>query len=138
MERTATVAAPRGNETILLVEDDTALRNLAERILRGYGYTVLVANNGQRALALAGEYGGSIDLVTTDVVMPEMSGAALVEQLRAMSPRIRVLFMSGYTDDEVVRRGIDDRRTAFLQKPFTPDQLALKVREVLNDSSALG
>ena len=138
MERTATVAAPRGNETILLVEDDTALRTLAERILRGYGYTVLVANNGQHALALAGEYGGSIDLVTTDVVMPEMSGAALVEQLRAMSPRIQVLFMSGYTDDEVVRRGIDDRRAAFLQKPFTPDQLALKVREVLNDSSALG
>ena len=125
-------AAPRGTETILLVEDDPSLRQLAERLLRGYGYTVLVASTGQRALTLVEAYTGRIHLVTTDVVMPEMSGTALVERLVAIVPDIRVLFMSGYTDDEVVRRGILDRRAAFLQKPFTPDQLAFKVREVLD------
>ena len=126
-------AVPRGNETILLVEDDAALRALTERILRGYGYTVLVASNGQRALAVIREHAGAIDLVTTDVVMPEMSGAALVEQLGAINPEICVLFMSGHADDEVIRRGVLDRRAAFLEKPFTPEQLALKVREVLDN-----
>jgi PAS domain S-box-containing protein len=129
--------APRGTETILLVEDDPSLRALAERILCSYGYTVLVASTGQRALTLVEAFTGQIHLVTTDVVMPEMSGTALVERLVSIIPDIRVLFMSGYTDDEVVRRGIFDRRAAFLQKPFTPDQLALKVREVLDrDQSA--
>ena len=128
----AAPAAPRGTETILLVEDDPSLRVLAERILRGYGYTVLVASTGQRALTLVEAFTGEIHLVTTDVVMPEMSGTALVERLVLIVPDIRVLFMSGYTDDEVVRRGIFDRRAAFLQKPFTPDQLAFKVREVLD------
>ena len=131
VERTAP-AAPRGTETILLVEDDPSLRVLAERILRGYGYTVLVASTGQRALTLVEAFTGEIHLVTTDVVMPEMSGTALVERLVLIVPNIRVLFMSGYTDDEVVRRGIFDRRAAFLQKPFTPDQLAFMVREVLD------
>jgi CheY-like chemotaxis protein len=131
VERTAP-AAPRGTETILLVEDDPSLRVLAERILRGYGYTVLVASTGPRALTLVEAYTGEIHLVTTDVVMPEMSGTALVERLVSTVPNIRVLFMSGYTDNEVVRRGIFDRRAAFLQKPFTPDQLAFKVREVLD------
>ena len=130
-------AAPRGSETILLVEDDPSLRQLAERILRGYGYTVLVASTGQRALTLVEAFTGEIHLVATDVVMPEMSGTALVERLLSVVPHIRVLFMSGYTDDEVVRRGILDRRAAFLQKPFTPDQLAFKVREALDrDRSA--
>jgi YesN/AraC family two-component response regulator len=96
-----------------------------------------VASTGQRALTLVEAFTGQIHLVTTDVVMPEMSGTALVERLVSIIPDIRVLFMSGYTDDEVVRRGIFDRRAAFLQKPFTPDQLALKVREVLGrDQSA--
>ena len=131
-------AAPRGTETILLVEDDPSLRTLAERILRSYGYTVLVASTGQRALTLVEAFTAQIHIVTTDVVMPEMSGTALVERLVSIVPDIRVLFMSGYTDDEVVRRGIFDRRAAFLQKPFTPDQLAFKVREVLDrDQSAL-
>ncbi|HKW47838.1 MAG TPA: ATP-binding protein, partial [Gemmatimonadaceae bacterium] len=125
-------AAPRGSETILLVEDDPSLRLLAERILRSYGYTVLVASTGQRALTLVEAFTGTIHLVTTDVVMPEMSGTILVERLVSIVPNIRVLFMSGYTDDEVVRRGIFDRRAGFLQKPFTPDQLAFKVREVLD------
>jgi signal transduction histidine kinase len=128
----AAPAAPRGTETILLVEDDPSLRVLAERILRGYGYTVLVASTGQRALTLVEAYTGEIHLVATDVVMPEMSGTALVERLVSIVPNIRVLFMSGYTDDEVVRRGILDRRAAFLQKPFTPYQLAFEVREVLD------
>jgi two-component system cell cycle sensor histidine kinase/response regulator CckA len=135
-ERT-TPAAPRGSETILLVEDDASLRALAERILRGYGYTVLVASAGQRALALVADYPRSIDLVLTDVVMPEMSGTTLVERLRPLRPTLRVLFMSGYTDDEVVRRGVLDRWAAFLQKPFTPDQLAFKVREVLDHEERL-
>jgi CheY-like chemotaxis protein len=123
----------RGTETILLVEDDAALRTLAERILRSYGYTVLVANNGPRAINLVARYAGAIDLVATDVVMPEMSGSALVERLGELRPGVRVLFMSGYTDDEVTRRGILDRRAAFLQKPFAPEQFAIKVREVLDD-----
>ncbi|HEY2375314.1 MAG TPA: ATP-binding protein [Gemmatimonadaceae bacterium] len=131
IERTAPLP-PRGTETILLVEDDPSLRTLAERILRSFGYTVLVASTGQRALTLVDAFTGRIDLVTTDVVMPEMSGTVLVERLLSVVPDIHVLFMSGYTDDEVVRRGILDRRAAFLQKPFTPDQLAFKVREVLD------
>ena len=123
---------PRGSETILLVEDDPALRALAERILRSYGYTVLVASTGSRALGLVAEHTAPIDLVATDVVMPEMSGNALVEQLAVVRPGLPVLFMSGYTDDEFVRRGLTDGRAAFLQKPFTPEQLAFKVRQVLD------
>jgi CheY-like chemotaxis protein len=123
---------PRGTETILLVEDDPALRSLAERILRSYGYTVLVASTGPRALSLVTERSEPIDLIATDVVMPDMSGNALVEEVHGVRPGIPVLFMSGYTDDEVVRRGLRDGRAAFLQKPFTPEQLAFKVRQVLD------
>jgi signal transduction histidine kinase len=124
--------APRGSETILLAEDDDALRSLGARVLGAFGYNVLVARTGSDALRIVAEHVGPIDLVATDVVMPEMSGGQLVERVLKARPGIRVLFMSGYTDDEVMRRGVIDGQTAFLQKPFTPDMLAHKVRAVLD------
>jgi PAS domain S-box-containing protein len=124
--------APRGSETLLLAEDDEALRGLGARVLSGLGYNVLVARTGGEALRIVAEYKGAIDLIATDVVMPEMNGSQLVEKVLLARPDIRVLFMSGYTDDEVMRRGVIDGQTAFLQKPFTPDLLAHKIREVLD------
>jgi two-component system, cell cycle sensor histidine kinase and response regulator CckA len=124
--------SPRGTETILVVEDDPALRALSERVLEANGYTVLLARNGIEALAIASGYAGHIDMVATDVVMPKMNGRPLVEKLTETRKGMRVLFMSGYTDDEVMRRGVIDGHTAFLQKPFTPPQFARKVREVLD------
>jgi signal transduction histidine kinase/DNA-binding response OmpR family regulator len=123
---------PRGTETILLAEDDEALRALGERVLIAFGYTVLVARTGAEALRIVAEHVGPIDLIATDVVMPEMNGSQLVAKVLKARPGIRVLFMSGYTDDEVVRRGVIDGQAAFLQKPFTPDLLANKVRHVLD------
>jgi signal transduction histidine kinase len=123
---------PRGTETVLLAEDDEALRALGERVLSAFGYNVLVARTGAEALRIVAEHKGRIDLVATDVVMPEMNGSQLVAKVLKARPGIRVLFMSGYTDDEVVRRGVIDGQTAFLQKPFTPDLLAQKVRQVLD------
>ena len=124
--------APRGSETILLAEDDDALRSLGARVLGAFGYKVLVARTGAEALRIVANHEGTIDLVATDVVMPEMSGSQLVAEVLKARPGIRVLFMSGYTDDEVMRRGVIDGQTAFLQKPFTPDVLAHKVRAVLD------
>ena len=124
----------RGRETVLLVEDEEHLRGLALRILQGSGYTVLTAIDGADALRQAKDYSGPIHLVLSDVVMPGISGRVLSEQLAAVRPNLRVLFMSGYTDDDVMRRGILDRRAAFLEKPFTPDQLMSKVRQVLDAS----
>jgi CheY-like chemotaxis protein len=124
--------APRGSETVLLAEDDEAIRTLGARVLGALGYNVLVARTGGEALRIVAEHKGQIDLIATDVVMPEMNGSQLVERVLEARPGIRVLFMSGYTDDEVMRRGVIDGQTAFLQKPFTPDLLAHKVREVLD------
>jgi PAS domain S-box-containing protein len=124
--------APRGSETILLAEDDDALRALGARVLVALGYNVLLARTGREALRIVADHQGPIDLIATDVVMPEMNGSQLVEKVLEARPDIRVLFMSGYTDDEVMRRGVIDGQTAFLQKPFTPDLLAHKVREVLD------
>jgi CheY-like chemotaxis protein len=132
----AETPAPRpapegGQETVLLVEDDARLRHLAERVLRESGYVVLAADDGATALAAAAAHDGPIHLVLSDVVMPGMSGRALSERLTLERPAVRTLFMSGYTDDDVMRRGIFDRQTAFLEKPFTPEQLLAKVSEVL-------
>jgi signal transduction histidine kinase/CheY-like chemotaxis protein len=133
----AGAAVPQpGAETILLAEDDDALRALVKRLLVKQGYTVLEACNGREALALCTNYEGAIDLVLTDIVMPELGGRALVERVAASRPRTRVLFMSGYTDDDVIRRALTDHRTEFLQKPFTPQSLAQRVRQVLDGRDA--
>jgi two-component system, cell cycle sensor histidine kinase and response regulator CckA len=121
-----------GNETILLVEDDSSVRELVERVLRSRGYNVLSAQHGTAALSLASERDWPVDLVLTDMVMPAMSGRELVEALQVERPRLRVLYMSGYTDDEVLRRGLHDPNTSFIQKPFTAENLATQVRKVLD------
>jgi two-component system, cell cycle sensor histidine kinase and response regulator CckA len=120
-----------GDETVLLVEDEAAVRQLAIRVLRQLGYTVLEATDGADALRVAGEYPGAIDLLVTDVVMPQLGGAALAERLREAHPRLKVLFMSGYTDHTIIRHSLLEPGVAFLQKPFVPEMLARKVREVL-------
>jgi CheY-like chemotaxis protein len=127
------VAGPeRGAETVLLVEDEEAVRKLVCDILAGYGYRVLDAADGRTALALYERHGGDIAMLLTDVVMPQMSGRTLAERLLARQPDLKVLYMSGYTDDVIGNHGVLDSRMAYLQKPFTPDALAHKVREVLD------
>ena len=122
----------RGKETVLLVEDEEGVRVLARTILQKFGYHVLEAQNPGDALLLCEQHASSIDLLLTDVVMPRTSGRKLAERLLLLRPGMKVLFMSGYTDDAVVRHGIQDSTIAFLQKPITPDLLARKVREVLD------
>ena len=119
-------------ETILLVEDEDSVRRLAKRVLEAQGYTVLEAVNGEAALRLAGDYAGVIDLLLSDVVMPELGGRLLAERLTAVRPDIEVLFMSGYTDDDILRRGLLERGQKLLQKPFTGSALAHEVRTVLD------
>jgi len=122
----------RGTETILLVEDEPAVRAVARQILTRQGYAVLEAADGQTALAMVDAGGPRVDLVLTDVVMPGMSGRSLADRLASRYPGLRVLYMSGYTDDAIVRHGMLEPGLAYLQKPFRPDALARKVREVLN------
>ena len=122
---------PTGHETILLVEDEGAVRAIVRHTLESCGYTVLEATNGADGLRRCEEHEGRIDLLVTDVVMPEMPGRVLAEKLAKLRPETKVLFMSGYTDDAVIRQGIMKAETAFLQKPFTPRALAEKVRQVL-------
>ena len=127
------VAVPQpGSETILLVEDDTAIRGLLRQVLRDRGYTVLDARDAAEALRVATHHRGPIQLVVTDVILPQMSGPDLADQLCKGRPELRVLYISGYTDDEIVRRGVSTARMAFLQKPFTPETLTRTVREVLD------
>ena len=124
---------PRGNETILLVEDEPAVRVLAARVLRAQGYIVLEAENGDDALSIARQRGRAVlHLLLTDVVMPRMSGKTLAERVTAMLPDVKVLFTSGYTSDIMIYQGPAGTGLAFLQKPFTPVTLARKVREVLD------
>jgi CheY-like chemotaxis protein len=125
-------SAAGGSETVLLVEDEGPVRVVAHEILRRHGYTVLEARDAIAALAFGDKHPGTIDLLLTDVVMPQLSGPELVKRLLVMRPGLRVLFMSGYTDDGVVRHGILDSEVAFVQKPFTPESLARKVRETLD------
>ncbi len=126
-------AAPSGDETILLVEDDTQLRTLARTILVRQGYEVLEAAGPAQALEVGKRHAGEIQLLLTDIVMPQMNGRELARRLHESRPKTRVLYMSGYTDNAIVHNGILDSGIAFLQKPITPDVLARKVREVLDD-----
>jgi CheY-like chemotaxis protein len=120
-----------GDETVLLVEDEPEVRSLVQRILKTQGYTVVTAANPDEAIAVAREFKGTIQVMVTDVVMPGMSGLQLAERLMPTRPNMRVLFVSGYTHDTIGHHGVLDPGTAFLQKPFTPNALARKVREVL-------
>jgi PAS domain S-box-containing protein len=124
----------RGSEVILLVEDEDGVRGLASLVLRSYGYRVLVAQNGKEALQVAATHQGDIDLLLTDVVMPHLGGRELANALVPRFPRMKVLCMSGYTDDAVVRHGLVQGQVPFLQKPTMPVTLVTKVRSVLDSS----
>ena len=126
----------RGTESILLAEDEPAVRAMAREALEAQGYTVIEARNGVDALALADAHRGPLHLLVTDVVMPQMGGGELAQRLVAARPGLRVLFMSGYTDDAVVRQGVTEATSAFLQKPFAIGALARKVRETLDAGEA--
>jgi hypothetical protein len=126
--------APKGSEVVLLVEDEDLLRVLARKVLEASGYVVLDARNGREGLALSEAHEGPIDLLVTDVVMPELGGRELAEAALKLRPGMKVVFMSGHTQDVVLKEGVQ-KGTAFLQKPFTPLGLAQKVREAL-DSDA--
>jgi PAS domain S-box-containing protein len=127
-----TADLPSGRETVLLVEDEDSVRELARLLLQRAGYTVLEAANGEEALAVSRRYGRSIDLLVTDVIMPKMGGRQLAEALASSYPRMRTLFLSGYTDDAVLRHGILRHDMPFLQKPFSVSSLAHKIRTVLD------
>ena len=134
-ERAAPPAARpecRGNETILLVEDEPAILRLASRILSGYGYNVLEAGSPAEALALAESRGGGADLLVTDMVMPGMNGRELAQRLGAIWPGLRSLFVSGYTADVIMHRGILEKGVAFMAKPYGPAELGARVREILD------
>jgi two-component system, cell cycle sensor histidine kinase and response regulator CckA len=121
-----------GAETVLVVEDERAVRSLASRILQCRGYNVIEASDGNEALQMAREFAGGIDLLLTDVVMPGMNGKELVSQMKEIRPGIKSLFISGYTNDAIVNHGILDPDVNFLQKPFTVEDLMRKVHETIN------
>ncbi len=141
-ETASIISAPeqvsRGTETILLVEDEPSVRDLIREALRKCGYQVLEAKNGVEACLVATQQTGFIHLLLTDVVMPAMSGRELAHHLLAIKPDLKVLFMSGYLDDIGVGSDMDERKTAFLQKPFTPEVLARTVRDLLDGKSGSG
>jgi len=123
---------PRGTETVLVAEDEEMIRSLVTAVLEGCGYTVIAAPSGEEALAVGIREKGAIDLLLTDVVMPGISGVDLAAKLAVSRPGIKVLFMSGYTDNVVLHHGISTSTMAFLQKPFTQAVLASRVRGVLD------
>jgi CheY-like chemotaxis protein len=129
------VAAPtkprKGSETVLLVEDEAGVRGVAQEILQSTGYIVLAASNGDEALRISVQHAGPIHLLLTDAVMPGLSGPTLVSRLASRRPEMRVMYMSGYAEDAIVRDGLLAPGMVFLQKPFTPEVLTRKVRELL-------
>jgi signal transduction histidine kinase/CheY-like chemotaxis protein len=122
----------RGAESVLLVEDEPAVRDLAHDVLVDLGYRVMTAAGAEEGVRAMREHAGPVDLVLTDVVMPDGNGREMVDRLRGLGGSFKVLYMSGYTDDVVIQRGLVTSQVAFLQKPFTPAALALRVREVLD------
>jgi CheY-like chemotaxis protein len=131
----AQTPAAKGRETILIVEDEPALLNMSRRMLEKQGYQVLSAATPGEALSLAGEYRGNIDLLMTVVVMPEMNGRELAKNILILYPEIKCLFNSGYTADIIALHGVLDEGVHFLQKPFSTNILAAKVREVLDGNN---
>jgi CheY-like chemotaxis protein len=128
-------AAPdaRGNETVLLVEDEPTILRMTTMMLDRLGYRVLAADNPEQAIALAEAYADKIHLMITDVVLPEMNGRELAARMREIHPEIKVLFMSGYTADVIAHRGVLDKGVNFIQKPFSKKDLADKVRGALDE-----
>ena len=127
-----------GSETILLVEDEEQVRIIAQEVLETMGYSVLAAANGEQALEIARQYEGPIHLALTDVVMPQMGGRELIDRLIPLRPNIKVIYMSGYTDDAIMRHNLLDDKVQFIQKPFAAYALARKVRQVLDPPSRNG
>ncbi|HTV19367.1 MAG TPA: response regulator, partial [Polyangiaceae bacterium] len=125
----------QGTETILLVEDQDEVRRVAREILTRHGYHVIAAQNAGEALLSCERHPRTIHLLLTDVVMPQMSGRELAERLAKVRPDMKVLYMSGYTDNAIVHHGILDSGIAYVQKPFVPEMLARRVREVLDTAN---
>ena len=126
------ISVPRGSETILLVEDEDVVRGLTKKILMQAGYNVLDAKGGEEAIRMCRAHNGPIELLVTDVVMPELSGKEVADRLLELRPAMRILFMSGYTDEAIIQHGVLDANVDFIQKPFTWIALTRKVRDVLN------
>ncbi len=127
-----------GHETVLVVEDEDGMRALTERILRNAGYTVLTAENGEDALALFEKHGGRVDLLVTDVVMPQMSGREIAGQLARSNPSLKVLYMSGYTDEIIDRHGVLESGVRLIGKPFAAAEMTRRVRMVLDEELGAG
>jgi DNA-binding response OmpR family regulator len=129
-------ARVKGHETVLLVEDEDAVRIFARRALEAQGFNVMCAGDGLQAAAVADTFDGAIDLLITDLVMPRVGGREVAEKLTRDRPTMRVLFVSGYTDDAAIVSDMADHGAAFLQKPFAAGALVVKAREVLDAPSA--
>jgi CheY-like chemotaxis protein len=128
----AAVQWSKGTETVLLVEDAPVIRRLAREIISRAGYMVMEAGDADEALSVVATHVGPLDILVTDLIMPGPSGIELAEQLKWIREDVRVLFMSGYTDNAIVRNGLLEEGAAFLQKPFTPEGLLRKMRQVLD------
>jgi CheY-like chemotaxis protein len=124
-------AAPSGNETVLVLEDDPLVRNVTVRTLRGAGYQVLVAGTGSEAIALVEQHAGRLDLVVTDVIMPGLSGPEVIDALRRQRPGLRALYVSGYPAEAIAQRGVLELGVEFLPKPFTAASLLERVRVLI-------
>jgi two-component system, cell cycle sensor histidine kinase and response regulator CckA len=132
MDKSTTTSLPKGEETILLVEDERIVRELATKILKRLNYSILPASNGAEALEIARNYNGIINLLITDVVMPGMNGRQLAEQLQQMRPQTKVLFTSGYTENAIAHHGVIDSNLNFIGKPYSSRDMANKIRRILD------